>query len=582
MDNLRVMASSLAGGRPGDVAANARAALARVEEARAAGAELLVLPELCLCGVSCGDLLGQPLLLDACREAALKIAQASMGLAVVVGLPVALGQGVYNAALLAYDGAVQGLVLKQKLSWREHRVFAPGNEAGVSEGWHCPVYAGEEGHFTLPGGQRLHLCFMEDKTKTSSSGALALMGALPARAGGGYTRMKVINDKAAGGLCAWANAGIYESTTDQVYDGQALVIMGGRMLGETAQIDLSSIPWQPDPTMPYAPGEDAARAVWCREALEIVAHGLARRMVRIGAKGASLGLSGGLDSAMALLVALRAFEISGLDKQNLFAVSLPAFGTSRRTRSNARALLAACGLPEREIDITASVARHLKDIGHLEGRQDAVFENAQARERTQVLMDMANQIGGLMIGPGDMSELALGFTTYGGDHMSMYGVNAGLYKTAIRLIVAQAARDADNTALARVLNDILDTPISPELIPGEDGGIRQKTEDILGPYVLNDFFLHHFLTDRLSPLQLLAKARAAFKDVYAHQEILSCMRSFFGRFFASQFKRSCLPDGPQVLGLSLSPRGGLDMPSDASAALWISAIDTLINQDKGE
>ncbi len=578
MDNLRIMASSLQEGRPGDVATNTRAALTQVEKARAQGAELLVLPELCLCGVSCGDLLRQPLLLNACREAAVEIAGAATGLAVIFGLPVSFSKKVYNAGLLAFGGKIQGIVLKQNLSWRERRVFSPGNEAKAIEGIPFPIYTGEEGYFTLPDGKRLQLCFMKDKINSSSLDVLALLGALPARAGGGHERLQMIKSKAAGGLCAWANAGINESTTDLVYDGQALVVSGDKVLSETAHIALSDFPWQPDPAMPYAPKEKDARAIWCREALEIASHGLARRMERIGAKGITLGLSGGLDSAMALLTALRAFEINGLSKQNLFAVSLPAFGTGKRTRKNAQRLLLACELPEREIDITASVARHLKDIGHPEGKHDAVFENAQARERTQVLMDISNQRGGLMIGPGDMSELALGFTTYGGDHMSMYGVNAGLYKTAIRLIVKEFAHHTDNPALSQVLLDVLDTPISPELIPGDNGTIGQKTEDILGPYVLNDFFLHFFLTNKPSPQELLKKAQMAFGDTYSRQEVLCRMRGFFGRFFASQFKRNCLPDGPKVLGLSLSPRGGLDMPSDASAALWIDAIETLINQ----
>ncbi len=578
MEELRIRASALAEGRPGDVGANVPAVLGCVEEARAAGAALLVLPELCLCGLTCGDLMAQPLMLEACWEAAETIARASAGMSLVLGLPVMQNHQVYNAALLAFDGKVRGLVLKEKLSWRERRVFTPGSEAVLSAGWPCQVFAGDQGFFSLPDGQTLHLCFLDDKTVDSSASVLALMGALPARAGGGYARKQMLSHKAAGSLCGWANAGGSESTTDQVYDGQALVINQGQVLFETAQLPLNRHPWQQDPAMPYAPLEEAARAAWCREALEIAARGLATRMARIGAKGVSLGLSGGLDSAMALLVALRAFELCGLDKRGLYAVSLPAFGTSARTRGNAQALLTACGLPGRELDITASVAQHLRDIGHPEGQHDAVFENAQARERTQVLMDMANQIGGLMIGPGDMSELALGFTTFGGDHMSMYGVNAGLYKTAIRLIVAQAARDTANQDLAHVLKAILDTPISPELIPGEGGKIKQKTEDILGPYLLNDFFLHHFLTGRLGPAQLLAKAQAAFGEAYSRQDILSRMRGFFSRFFVSQFKRSCLADGPQVLETSLSPRGGLDMPSDASAAVWLAAID----QEKGE
>ena len=593
MENPRVMATTLASGRPGDVAGAARLILARVEEARTAGARLLVLPELCLPGLTCGDLLAQPLLLGACREAAEAIAEASGDMTLVFGLPAAVGANVYNAALVAGGGRILGLVLKNKLSWRERRVFTPGAEAMELDGWSCPVFAGQEAYFTLPGGQRFQVAFADDMAAPGAAPVLALLGADPARAGGAAARKARLLFLAGQRLCTWANAGAAESTTDQVYDGQALIAADGKVIAETKAFSgkaaLSGGPavaaqaaWEPDPAMPYAPMDGAARAAWCREALEIAAQGLATRMARIGARGASLGLSGGLDSAMALLITLRAFEINQLDAQKLYAVSLPAFGTSKKTRGNAQALLAACGLPAREIDITASVAQHFRDIGHPEGRHDAVFENAQARERTQVLMDIANQIGGLMIGPGDMSELALGFTTYGGDHMSMYGVNAGLYKTAIRLIIVQYAADTDNTAISLALRAILDTPISPELIPGEGGNIQQKTEDILGPYVLNDFFLYHFLSNGPGPAELLEQALKAFGGDYARLEILKRMRGFFGRFFASQFKRSCLPDGPQVLGLSLSPRGGLDMPSDATSSLWTSAVDALINLEEGE
>ncbi len=593
-DIPRVMAGSLEAGRPGDTAASARAVLARVREAADAGAELLVLPEMCLCGLTCGDLAAQPLMAEACRKAADDIARETAGLTLVLGLPMRMGTGVYNAAAVMGGGRWQGLVLKETLSPRERRVFSRGS-AAPAEGWPCPVSAGRGGPFRLPSGRALSVAFTGGEGKHASGDLVALVGAEPAAAGDGWARLKRLRGRAEGLLCAWANAGANESTTDQVYDGQALILRDERVLAEAAPFSGAAAltgrespvrracpVWQPDPAMPYAPPEGEARAVWCREALEIAARGLACRMARIGARGVSLGLSGGLDSAMALLISLRAFEINGLDKGALFAVSLPAFGTSAKTRDNARALLEACGLMVREIDLTASLTQHLKDIAHPEGRHDAAFENAQARERTQVLMDIANQIGGIMVGPGDMSELALGFTTYGGDHMSMYGVNAGLYKSAIRLIVAQHARDCENAALARALTDILDTPISPELIPGEGGSIKQKTEDILGPYVLNDFFLHHFLMGAGAPGLLLEKALMAFGPAFSRQEILGRMRGFFTRFFASQFKRSCMPDGPQALGLSLSPRGGLDMPSDAAAHVWTAAVDALIDQSKGE
>ncbi|MDD2561472.1 MAG: NAD(+) synthase [Eubacteriales bacterium] len=589
MERPSMMAAALKSGRPGDVAANTQSVLSRIRDARAGGAELLVLPEMCLSGVTAGDFLGHPLLLDACLKAADDIAREAQGLAVVMGLPIGVKGRAYNAAALAYGGRLQGLVIKNNLNWQERRVFSPAIESPLADEWPWPIYEGERGRFDVPGFGALQVGFADDLKAEPVAKTLAMLGAFPSRAGGGAQRLGRISALAGDSLCAWANAGANESSTDQVYDGQAIILEGGRLLAVTAPFsgdcalpDEGALnapnmrtPWEPDPAMPYAPLDLEARAAWCREALEIAAQGLAIRLSRIGAKGVSLGLSGGIDSAMALLASLRAFEIIGLSKEKLFAVSLPAFGTSRRTRDNSRALMRACGLAEREIDITSSVSSHLRDIRHPEGRHDAAFENAQARERTQTLMGLANQQGGLMVGPGDMSELALGFTTFGGDHMSMYGVNGGLYKTAIRLIVAQYASDTDNPALCRALGAILNTPISPELLPGEAGAIRQKTEAILGPYLLNDFFLHRFLMDRLEPGGMLEEALLAFGPRFSKNEIIDRMRGFFSRFFASQFKRSCMPDGPQVLGLSLSPRGGLNMPSDASAALWLSALDGL-------
>ena len=574
----QVMALSPAAGWPGDVAGNAAAIRSALQQARAAGCQLLVLPELCLAGCTAGELLAHPLVIKACWEEARSLAREAASMALALGLPVMIEGQVYNAAAVIWEGAVQGLVLKRHLSWRERQLFSPGDQVALS-GWPCPVHVGDQGYFTLPNGRRLQVCFLDDMKKAGSAELLALMGALPARAGGGQALRHRLSACLGEAVGAWANAGLAESSTDQVYDGQCLMLARGLVLRSSAHFGGEAYPFAPDPRMPYAPLPGAARAAWCREALEIAAQGLALRMKRIGARGITLGLSGGLDSAMALLTALRVFEINGLDREQLLAVSLPAFGTSHKTRGNAERLQRACGLAPREIDITESVRRHFQDIGHPEDLHNAVFENAQARERTQVLMDLANQTGGLMIGPGDMSELALGFTTYGGDHMSMYGVNAGLPKTAIRLIVAQAAQDTDNKALQAVLRDILDTPISPELIPGEGGSIRQRTEDILGPYILNDFFLYHLLTQRLAPGELLEKALAAFDGESDRQEILRHMRGFFTRFIASQFKRSCLADGPQVLDLSLSPRGGLTLPSDASSALFTTAIDQLI---KGE
>lgn len=587
MERTHWMAASLPYGQPLDIETNRQAVIARMDEARAGNAALLVLPELCLTGCTAGDLAAQPLVLSACQTALRGIVQASEGLAVVLGLPVLRESRVFNAAAVCENGHLKALIFKHTLSSGERRIFTPGGEARGDAGFPCPVFAQGVGAVTLNGGETLTVRFLEDG-QPSGSAVSALMHTEPAMAGGAAQRRRRVQNMAGAGVCLWANAGQNESTTDLMFDGQAIIANGFGVLSESAPFDnafalwdgtAAPVPaetmWVSDPMMPYAPEDPSARALWCREAMEICARALAVRMQRIHAGGATLGLSGGLDSAMALLTALRAFEIMGLPKENLFAVTLPAFGSGTRTRGNADALLSSLDLQNRQIDITRSVSLHFKDIGHAETLHDAAFENAQARERTQVLMDMANSLSGLMIGTGDMSELALGFTTFGGDHMSMYGVNGGLYKTALRLIIAQYAKDTDNAELASALNGILDTPVSPELLPSEENEISQRTEDIVGPYVLNDFFLHHFLVNKLTPEEMLDAALAAFQKQYARAEILRRMRGFFRRFFASQFKRSCMPDGPMALGVSLSPRGGLSMPSDAVPALWLAAIDAL-------
>ncbi len=588
MERTRLMAASLPSGQPLDIEKNKQAALRRMDKARRQRIKLLALPELCLTGCTAGDLAAHPFVLTACQSALNELAGHSHGLCVALGLPIMLNNRVFNAAAVCENGRIKALALKNTLSPAERRVFAPGGAAGAESGFPCPVFGQGSGSVTLEGGEALTVRFLED-AQPSDAPLTVLMGAEPSLAGGLAARRQRIGRLSGAGVCLWANAGQNESTTDLVFDGQAVIAAQGGVLAESAPFDGACALWDGasaplfpfaspppnDPMMPYAPKDAQSRALWCREALEICARALAVRLGRIRAKGAALGLSGGLDSAMALLTALRAFNIAGLPKESLFAVSLPAFGSGARTRGNAAALLTALGLENREIDITRSVSLHFEDIAHPGTLHDAAFENAQARERTQVLMDIANTLGGLMIGTGDMSELALGFTTFGGDHMSMYGVNAGLYKTALRLIIAQYADDTDSAALSSALRAILDTPISPELLPSGENEMAQKTEDILGPYALNDFFLHCFLKDRLAPDEILSRALDAFRGRYAREEILRRMRGFFARFFAGQFKRSCMPDGPMALGLSLSPRGGLSMPSDASPALWLNAVGAL-------
>lgn len=326
--------------------------------------------------------------------------------------------------------------------------------------------------------------------------------------------------------------------------------------------------------LPFVPAEEAM-AARCEEILSMQAHGLARRLAHTGAQTAVIGVSGGLDSTLALLVTARAFDMLALPRKGILGVTMPCFGTTDRTYQNALSLMKALKVTAREVDIKASVTQHLKDIAHPLSGRDVTYENAQARERTQVLMDLANQSGGLVIGTGDLSELALGWATYNGDHMSMYGVNAGVPKTLVRHLTAYAAQTAQDTKLAAVLRDILATPVSPELLPPSGKNISQKTEDLVGPYELHDFFLYYFLRFGFPPKKIYWLAAQAFEGKYAAAEIKTWLKVFVRRFFAQQFKRSCLPDGPKVGSVSLSPRGDWRMPSDAAAAAWLRECEKL-------
>ena len=327
---------------------------------------------------------------------------------------------------------------------------------------------------------------------------------------------------------------------------------------------------------PFVPTDKNKKQERCEEILNIQTFGLKKRLVHTSAKSAVIGLSGGLDSTLALLVTVRAFDACGIDRSGIVCVTMPCFGTTDRTYNNAVMLAKRLGCTLREINIKESVSMHFKDIGHDEAVKDVTYENGQARERTQILMDIANQTGGLVIGTGDMSELALGWATYNGDHMSMYGVNASVPKTLVRHLVGYYADTCDDDKLSEVLLDVLDTPVSPELLPpSEDGTIAQKTEDLVGPYELHDFFMYHMLRFGVSPDKLFRIARQTFNDTYDDYTIYKWLRTFTWRFFAQQFKRSCLPDGPKVGTVAVSPRGDLRMPSDASSALWMSELDKI-------
>lgn len=595
---MKIMAGAPASGSPGDVRKNEAEVGLLIDRAKAAGADLLILPELCLTGAGCGDLLRYELLTRSAGQAALRLAERCDNLCCVLGLPLRAEGRVYSAMLAVKDGKPAGCWIRDIPSSYVPRALSLRERAldirleGVSiEDWSGKA-------LPLLGGESLALSFAEIPDMSREAALLYQGGATiaaftasrPALAGSADTaRAQAIEAASSGGLCALVSGGYNESSTDWVADGMALIASPDGQVSEAAPFSFETalypdqaLPFMPeaeqalDPAIPYAPPEGPARERWCRDAVTIAAHALRLRMERVGAKKAVLGLSGGLDSAMALIIACHAFDMMGLDtKSGILPYALPGFGSGSQTRENSAALARALGIGLGEIDITGNVSRHFEDIGH-DGRHDAAFENAQARERTQVLMDLANMHGGLMVGTGDLSELALGFTTYGGDHLSMYCVNGGLYKSAIRLILRQTALDSENLPLKDALSRVLDTPISPELLPGQAGEIAQKTEDIIGPYELNDFYLHHFLKERRDPEALYNLSRGAFGDRYTPEEMLSRMKSLFYRFFAAQFKRSCLSDGPQILDVSISPRGGLELPSDASAALWMDEVERLI------
>ena len=559
-----------------DCAYNAQQIIDAMSVYAAQGVQLICFPEFCLTGYTCSDLFLQQTLLKGAEDGLAAILEASRGLNLValVGLPVAYDGKLYNCAAVLCNGELLGLVPKQHLpnygEFYEKRHFVPGMAEPE-----CIEFAGQE---TLIG------------TRLLFSARL---------------------------LCAYlyADAGHGESTTDMTFAGHNLIAENGTLLAETApfeggaamtELDLDrmvqerqrnttfmpetagytrvefelppvelALTRQVSPT-PFVPQDTAARAERCELILRIQAEGLAKRIEHTHAKCAVLGISGGLDSCLALLVAVRACKVLHRDPKEIVALTMPCFGTTKRTRSNAEILCEALGVSFAEINITNTVNSHFADIGQDPQTYDVTFENCQARVRTLELMDYANKNGGFVIGTGDLSELALGWATYNGDHMSMYGVNAGVPKTLVRHIVQYVADTCGDKQLSDVLLDILDTPVSPELLPtAEDGTISQQTEKLVGPYELHDFYLYYVLRFGFGPAKIYHLARTSFAGKYEPEVLLAWLKNFYRRFFAQQFKRSCLPDGPKVGSVTLSPRGDWRMPSDACNALWMAELEKI-------
>ena len=620
-----------------DVQTNTDTILARVRQADAAGVDLLTLPELCLTGYTCGDLFFSDCLLGAVEPALARILEQTAALSTVftVGLPLRFGGKLYNCAAVVHAGRLLGVVPKTYLpnygEFYEQRQFSSASVLGgniydltlcgqsVPFGTDLLFACAELPDYTFG----VELC--EDlwvpcppSTRLTAGGAaiIANLSASDEVIGKADYRRMLVSATSARLACGYiyCSASPTESTQDMVFSRHHLIAENGTILAENepfadaeltiTEIDVQRLtherhrttsydavpglrqivfhqslrrtqltrPIAPNPFVP--PYDDQLRAR-AEAILRIQSQGLKKRIEHTHAKTVVLGISGGLDSTLALLVCARAFDLCGRSRKQIQCVTMPCFGTTKRTKSNAVKLCEELGVSVQEVNITAAVRQHFADIGHDESVHDVTYENCQARERTQVLMDIANQSGGLVIGTGDLSELALGWATYNGDHMSMYAVNCSVPKTLVRYIVQyEAASSAP--ALQAVLLDILDTPVSPELLPADENGqIAQKTEDLVGPYELHDFFLYHTLRFGTRPRKLFRMAKYAYAGKYDDETIRHWLKTFCRRFFQQQFKRSCIPDGPKVGSVTLSPRGDWRMPSDASSRLWLSEAEAL-------
>ncbi len=623
--------------RVADVPANVESLVAAMETAVQEGAQLVLFPELCLTGSSCGDLFFQPRLLHAALDGLVRFAEetAAHDVPAVLSLPVLVGDALFNLAAVLRGGRLLGLVPKSVLpntrEAYERRCFRPASELrckSLTLGPWQEVPVGTDLIFSDGADLRFGIEIGEDLAGVlPPSSLLALKGArviLNPAAGcelvgrADYRRALVLQQSArCHAAYVSASAGVGESTQDGVCSGQALVAAAGQLLAEGerfcremtavyADVDLQRLAasrlsegvFHESPALPaewagcrcipvgapasscdlrYAAiasrpflppaGEAAAR---CEDILNIQAHGLARRVESSHARSLVIGISGGLDSTLALLVCQRTCRLLGWPMERILAITMPGFGTSGRTYNNAVAMIQNIGATFREINIREACLQHFRDIGHDPAQRTNTYENVQARERTQILMDLANKTGGLVVGTGDLSEIALGWSTYNGDHMSMYAVNCSVPKTLIRCLISHIARES-NAELAAILQDINDTPVSPELLPpADDGSLSQRTEDLLGPYDIHDFFLYHFMKYGAGPEKLRALALHAFAGEFAPELIERTLNTFLHRFFTQQFKRSCVPDGPKVGTIALSPRGDWRMPSDASAAVWKS------------
>lgn len=617
--------------RLADTKANCEAHIALAQRAYDEGVRVLVFPELSLTGSTCGDLFTNDTLLQGAQDALIAYLDHTkeLDMVSVVGLPFAAHAKVYNTAAVCHAGKLLGLVTQRKT---DADLFASAPdfvEEVLFEGEH--VSLGTEQIFeceTMPSlvlaveiGNDLHTLYAPSLSH-SAAGATVIChpAAMPEIVGKKPALDVILSAHTARTHTAYITslAGDGESTTDNAFGGHKLIVENGELVAESVPFDGSEllvteldleriirdrrranivdpgschneVPFSlsicetkltrkldATPFFPVAPAELAAH---CERVLTVAAAGLKTRIIRAWAKKIVVGISGGLDSTLALLTMARAMDSLGRPRTDIVAVTMPCFGTTARTKSNATVLCEELGVTFKCVDIFDAVNVHFRDIEHDPAIRDVTYENAQARERTQVLMDIANDCGGMVIGTGDLSELALGWATYNGDHMSMYGVNASIPKTLIGHVVrhcANVAKENGQDKVAAALYDILDTPVSPELLPADaDGKIAQKTEDLVGPYELHDFYLYYFIRYGFAPQKLFRMAQSVWGKKYNDETLKKWLQVFFKRFFAQQFKRSCLPDGPQVGEISLSPRGSWKMPSDAASALWLGEVEKL-------
>ena len=633
------VAAAIPSVRVADVDFNVHNIEEQIVLAEGQGVEVLVFPELCITGYTCQDLFRQQLLLNKAEEALIVLLDFTRKLDIIsiVGLPVRIGSLLYNCAAIIQQGSLLGLVAKTYLpnynEFYEKRWFASATDL-ISQ----DIYlAGSLIHvsnapqvFRTCDGANFGVEICEDVwAPLPPSNNLALAGAdiifnLSATdelIGKHAYLCSLLAQQSARMICGYvySSCGFGESTQDVVYGGNAMIFENGRLIADgkrfstepqmcIQQIDIDHLRLERQNNTTFRTAQDGANACLvnaklvtprefelirdisphpfipssdnmvgiCEEILNIQTIGLCKRLHHTRCDKAVIGISGGLDSTLALLITVRAFDKLGLLRNGIVGITMPGFGTTDRTHDNAVKLMKMLGVSSREISIANAVSQHFCDIGHDASVHDVTYENSQARERTQILMDVANQVGGLVIGTGDLSELALGWCTYNGDHMSMYGVNTGVPKTLVQYLIRYMAQLPAFQDEKSTLFDIIDTPISPELTPADEkGNIQQKTEDLVGPYELHDFFLYYFLRDGFSPSKIYLLAQKAFDGKYEDEVIKHWLQTFCRRFFNQQFKRSCLPDGPKVGSVSLSPRGDWRMPSDATSALWLKDCESL-------